>query len=415
MARINQEAAQAIQTQHYGKPLVAGLTWQPPVAKLSRAAMQRQGLQGGFGVTVRRATGTGIQVGYGPKGIGDPGAHSLAVLLAEAVRKQDWIGAFRLSDTRYALVGVRQGAIMAGRDVIGARGEVEALLRETVQLGEEAGERWEAIYAPKEFETAWPEVHLVQLLPKSALRSSAGRLESLTSELTQQQKKLLLGVGAAVLLLGIGGWAWHDLRAHHRQEELLRPPQTVEAPPPHPWKSQARPAAQLAVWKHAMAKIPLSLAGWRAEWIRFDAGSATVSYRRDGGMSVDVFQSTVATVFGDGAHLSQSGERGEVAIGVVSPAGEDEPLHSANAANVEFASHFQSLGLAPPKLAKRAVAQRLGGAADWTGYNWTLATDVPPETLFGEEFPGLRLTTMQVLFSESTPHWVLNGIFYAKN
>ena len=426
MARSEKGPAQATQTKLYGKPLVAGLVWQPPVPKISRAAMQRQGKAAEFGLAVRHMAGAATQIGYGPKEIGEPGFHSLAAVLAKAVDKPDWIGAFRLPDTRYALVGVRQGAIMAGRDIIGTRGEVEALLRDTVQLVEDAGEKWDAIYAPKEFETPWPEAPLVSLLPRSALKS-AGKLESLTGEMTRQQKNLLFGIAAGVVILGAAGWAIHAYRDRLAAQFAARSNETVQVPPPHPWKSQPRPLLQLAVWKQAMNRIPLTLAGWRADSIALDAGSATVDYRRDNGMPVAVFQAAAVAAFGQGPQVSQLGEQAQVTLPLQPAPGEEEALEPQDTALIGLTSHFQSLGLKVPSLTKgQAVLpppphsvpgspRKVWAPADWQTYNWTLTTTMPPDTLLAQPFPGLRVTTMKVLFSDSAPQWSLNGVFYAKD
>ena len=57
----------------HGKHLVSGLVWQPPVPRLGRGIMQRQGRTAGFGLAVRHAVGQAVQIGYGAKELGKPG------------------------------------------------------------------------------------------------------------------------------------------------------------------------------------------------------------------------------------------------------------------------------------------------------------------------------------------------------
>jgi hypothetical protein len=414
-------------TTLYGKRLVAGLVWQPPVARLGRGIMQRQGRAAGFGLAVRHAVGTAVQVGYGPNELGKPGHHSLAAVLAAAVGKQDWIGVFQLPDARYALVGVRQGAIMAGRDVIGTREDVEALLHETVQLAEDAGERWDAIYAPKEFETPWQEMPLPKLLPKSALKSS-GRLESLTGEMSQHQKRVLAGIAAGLVLAVAAGWAWHAYVARMERQAAALANETITVPPPHPWKSQATVPAQVSTWQRVVERVPLFIAGWRAEAATLDARTIDVTYHRDGGMAVDAFQAAATEIFGSAPELSGHGEEAKIKVGFEPAAdGQDEPLQSQDDALVAFTSHFQSMGMDVPELSKSKVAppepppsvpgapRKVFAAPDWQRFDWTFSIPALRADLLGYEMPGLRLTTMKVVFSDGAPQWELKGMLYVKD
>ncbi|WP_175885508.1 type 4b pilus protein PilO2 [Burkholderia sp. BCC0044] len=428
---MSKNESRALEDAHtvmlHGKRLVSGLVWQPPVARLGRGIMQRQGRTAGFGLAVRHTVGQTVQVGYGVKEIGKPGFHSLAAVLATVVEQQDWIGAFRLSDTRYVLVGVRQGAIMAGRDVVGARGDVEALLRDTVHLAEDAGERWDAIYAPKEFDTPWQEVSLARLLPKSALRSS-GRLESLTGEMSQHQKRVFLGVAAGLLAVAAGGWAWHAYVARMARQAAALEGGTITVPPPHPWKAMATVPVQLSTWRHVVERVPLFIAGWRAQEATLDAGTIAVTYRRSGGMPVAAFQAAATGIFGPAVELLDQGEQAKVKVGFASATGgQDDVLHSQDDAFVAFTSHFQSLGMAVPKLGKRketppeapapvaGARKQIFAQPDWQSYEWATSIPVPRPDLLGNAIPGLRLTTTKITFSDGAPQWALKGVLYVKD
>ena len=341
--------------------------------------------------------------------------------------KQDWIGAFRLSETRYVLVGVRQGAIMAGRDGIGARTDVESLLHDTVQLAEDAGEQWDAVYAPEEFGTAWPDMPLATLLPKSALKSSA-RLESLTGEMSPHQKRLFFGIAAGMVLSAAGGWAWHTHIVHMKQQAAALANETVTLPAPHPWKSMATVPVQLATWRQVIDRVPLFIAGWRAEDATLDAGKIAITYRRDGGLPVDAFQAAAMEIFGSAPELANKGEQAKVEVGFQPAAtGEDEALPSQDDALVAFTSHFQALGLDVPDLSKSKETapepprsmpggpRQVYAAPDWQSFGWAISIPVLRPDLLGHVMPGLRLTTMKVVFSDGSPQWELQGMLYVKD
>jgi hypothetical protein len=428
MAAQERAAAPAARIDLHGKVFVAGLVWQPPATKLRRAAMHRRGKATGFGLAVRHAVGQSVQVGYAPKDAAEPGVYSLAAVLAKAVSKDNWIGAFPLPDARYVLVGVRQGAIMAGHDCVGTRDQIESLLRETVQLMEDLGESWDAIYAPGEFETPWPQAALIQLLPKSAVRS-VGRLESLTGEMSRQQKTAFAVAAVAIVVVAVGAWAWKTYRhaAPARPAATAQP--IVKVPPPHPWRSQPQPATQLAIWRQALSRIPLALAGWHAEEIELDAHSATVSYRRNGGVPVHAFQQAAIAALGHGPEVAEAGTHAKIALTLPTPGGVDDVLQPKDEALIAITSYFQSLGMEvpvfsagktstppPPAPPAAGMPRRIWDAADWQTYQWSLNTEIPPSAVFSNEaIPGLRINNLKVIFSGSTPRWVLNGVFYAKD
>ncbi|MQL48570.1 type 4b pilus protein PilO2 [Photorhabdus khanii] len=420
-----------MQIKLYGKTLVAGIIWRPPVTVLARSNMRRNGIAAGFTLAVRHRVGQGIQVGYIPKEVGASGNYSLAAALAKVVDKPNWIGAFRLSDGHYALVAVHQGAIMAGRDLIGPREEIEAKLRDTVQLVEGANGVWNAIYAPKEFESLWPEMPLVQLLPKSALKKSVGQLESLTGEMSKYQIKLFGMTTGLVLLLVGGWWGWH---IYEQNTVLIIPdvPHEVEIPPPHPWLTQPRMEWQFSVWKRALARVPLSLAGWQVESILLDTDTVSVSYQRHEGMPINIFQVAAINIFRSGPVISNGGEQAQVLIPFNQqsedlPEGGDDALPSSDQALIGLMSYFQALGLPPPVLTESASVlppppptvegeTHVWANPDWQTYSWTLSSQLPPDALFsGKPLPGLRVTSARIVLSDGFPQWELSGVFYAKN
>ncbi|MCC8372898.1 hypothetical protein CKY10_15100 [Photorhabdus sp. HUG-39] len=415
-----------------GKTLVAGIIWRPPVAVLARANMRRNGIAAGFTLAVRHRVGRGVQVGYAPKEAGEPGYYSLAAVLAKVVDKSNWIGAFRLSDACYALVAVHQGAIMAGRDLIGTREEIETKLRETVQLVEDANGVWHAIYAPKEFESLWPEMPLEQLLSKSILKKSVGQLESLTGEMSKYQIKVFVMTAGLTLLLGGGWWMWHTYKQNRVVELPDLPREVVEALPPHPWLAQPQMAWQFSTWKRVLARVPLSLAGWQVESISLDTDTVSVSYQRHEGMPINIFQVAAINIFRAGPVISNGGEQAQVLIPIEQQsedqAGNDDVLQSSDQALVELISYFQALNLPPPVLTESASVlppppppraegdTQVWANPDWQTYSWTLSSQLPPDALFsGKPFPGLRVTSAKVVLADGFPQWELNGVFYAKN
>ncbi|NRN28681.1 type 4b pilus protein PilO2 [Photorhabdus heterorhabditis] len=433
MTQTETGVERAMQIKLYGKTLVAGIIWQPPVTALARSNIRRSGIAAGFTLVVRHRVGRCIQVGYIPKEAGALGCYSLAVILAKAVDKPNWIGAFCLPDGQYALVAVHQGAIMSGRDLIGTREEIEAKLCDTVQLVEGANGVWNAIYAPPEFESPWPEMSLVQLLPKSALRKSIGQIESLTGEMSKYQIKVFgMTVGTVFLLAG-GWWMWHI----YQQNTAIRVPdlsnEVVEVPPPHPWLAQPKMAWQFSAWNKALAKVPLSLAGWQVESIMLDTNTVSVSYQRHDGMPINIFQVAAINIFRAGPVISNGGEQAQVLIPFEQPQGHDQGnnddvLQPSDQALIELMSYFQALGLPSPALTEGASVlpppppllpggeTRVWSNPDWQTYDWTLTSQLSPDALFsGKPLPGLRVTSARIVLSDGFPEWKLSGVFYAKN
>ncbi|KJH67531.1 type 4b pilus protein PilO2 [Chromobacterium violaceum] len=415
----------------HGRTLVGGCTWQPPTAALDSAKVKREGLAAGFGLMLKRRAGRQVQVGYLAKSAEGLGAYSIAAALARAQKKDNWIGVFRLSDARYALVAVRDGAIMSGRDQIGTRGAIEQLLMETVQLVEQVGGQWEAVYAPKEFETPWPELPLFQALPKSELKA-ADRLKGLKGEMTRQQVHGLVAGAVATVLLGGAAWGVHLYRKQIEERMIARSGEVVKVRPPHPWLQEPSPKQMFSAWREARGGIPISLGGWRATAISFKPQSVVVAYQRDGGVPVNAFWAEASSRFPGQVALGSSGTQAEITLPVAMPPRgsleSDDALLDADSAMLEWRSYFQNKDLAIPALSKSnpelppappqipGRPRQVWDTPDWTVFQWKMTSDWAPATLLQHgSLPGLRVKDVKMVLADGMTKWEISGVFYAKN
>ncbi|VVE58381.1 hypothetical protein PAN31117_05112 [Pandoraea anapnoica] len=414
-------------TELFGKTVVAGLVWQPPDGGISRARARKEGLASGFGLMARHRVGHAIQIGYVSHESSLIGAYSLALLLANKLKHENWIGAFRLPDSRYALVGVLQGAIMAGRDVIGTRGEVESLLRSTVQLIQDAGQTLEAIFAPEEFETPWEERPLQDVLTKSDLKSGT-RLKSLSGQISRKQLTLLFGVGAMIVVAAAGNWLWKMHKERIAEALQARSNQVVLVPPPNPWEKWPTADAQFAVWQQAAARVPYSIAGWPVAMIVLQEDRLTAGYVRKSGPSVQAFRAQALATIGVRPQVDAEGGRGEYVRDLSPPAGRGkETLEPSSALLLDWISYFQSLGISAPTLkpmsaemppplppSPKGEPKRQWAPADWETYGWEMETDIDPAMVIGlAPWPGVRVISVVIDTTNGAPHWKTKGVVYA--
>ncbi|WP_274533219.1 type 4b pilus protein PilO2 [Photorhabdus temperata] len=229
----------------------------------------------------------------------------------------------------------------------------------------------------------------------------------------------------------MAGGGWH---IYEQNTVLIIPdvPHEVEIPPPHPWLTQPRMEWQFSVWKRALARVPLSLAGWQVESILLDTDTVSVSYQRHEGMPINIFQVAAINIFRSGPVISNGGEQAQVLIPFNQqsedlPEGDDDALPSSDQALIGLMSYFQALGLPPPVLTESASVlppppptvegeTHVWANPDWQTYSWTLSSQLPPDALFsGKPLLGLRVTSARIVLSDGFPQWELSGVFYAKN
>ncbi|WP_254914441.1 type 4b pilus protein PilO2 [Pseudomonas aeruginosa] len=112
-----------------GQSFVSGLFWQP--LSKPRAYMQEAreiGKREKMDIVAIRH-GSIIQAGFVSKNAGvTKGMYSLAAALAGALG-ESWLGVFALGAERYALVGVKDGAILPGCDIVGDQVEIQEKLQ----------------------------------------------------------------------------------------------------------------------------------------------------------------------------------------------------------------------------------------------------------------------------------------------
>lgn len=421
-----------------GKWLVSGLSWRPPAPRAQRALTRKRGIEEGFQFAGQHRADSLLQIGFAHASFpqGQP-AYSLAALLAHQIKDQNWIGVFRLPDTRYALIAVHQGVVMAGRDIIGYRHDVEPLFQETLQLLEETGGRWGTVYAPEEFSTRYEEAALAALLPKAKIKSFA-RLAPLSSKLTKRQLGMM-GVGV-LLCLGLGGawWGWSTYQAKLQLQLQALTAHVVDVPPPHPWATQYTGAAYAQQWRALSKNLPLSVAGWRLDQLliglddkQADGGAWAKYEREDQGAPLAEFMRAAHLVFSDAPVPDPTASRAMIALTPFDPVSrtrDEVVLGSLGQGMESLATYTQKMGLALPKFTEAVAAlppppayvpghaRRRWAPPGWRVMRWTLSASLPPEVVLAslDRIPGLRVTGVQADFGVDKMNWTLQGYLYAK-
>lgn len=400
-----------------GKTLFAGLLWQPPTPKASRSATVHNGKAGGFSMHLTRQLSSGVQVGYLRAAQSIENGYSLAEVLARTIELDNWIGVFQLEESRYALVAVHGGAIMAGRDRIGSRAEIEGEFKATLSLVESAGGNWSAIYAPSDFGLDALEASLGQLISRASFKSAA-RLKSFEIRVNFWQ----IAIGVAVIGAGVifGGFMW--LHGHSMSDNApVSSPVRIKVAPPHPWKLQASMAAQLDIWDRALVEIPMYVAGWKAGSVKLEQDNVLISYARNG-LPVKTFLASATRHMHQHVEVTKGGDEAQISKPLQAKTSEDENILSSSAIILEITSYFQGLNLPVPVFKKLAVSlppAKIGQEwkePDWQAYEWTMDSDLSPRALFyGKKFPGMRITSVVLSQEGDHQNWKISGIVYAKS
>lgn len=426
-----------------GNSFVSGLFWQP--LSRPRAFMQEAreiGKREDMDIVAIRH-GSIIQAGFVSRGAGvTKGMYSLAAALA-GILGDSWLGIFTLGEDRFALVGVKDGAILPGCDLVG---DQEAV-REKLQLysGFFTDEH-DKFYGPPQFGISNEELDLEDLLVSSRLKKQY-RLRQLTFGLTSKE----LVVVSVLLIAAIGGafgyFQWTDHQAQLLRAERIRiaeqqrlelealnakteQQQTLQALE-HPWAKTPLIDDFWSTCTSKMFELPLAFSGWRFQSAKCTSDQLASTYERTGNSTVQdfIFGATgrfpSAPAFfgeGQGAALSQPVEMG---------AGGDEALGDLETLLNQFTSHFQRLEIKPlisekPEDVKPKT--QLPGAdgqpvedktpkPNWRTFTFSFETlRSPAEVLSGLNNRGLRLTAIIVNLNSGSAQltWKVEGEIYAQ-
>lgn len=422
-----------------GRHFASGLFWQPltkPRAymKEARQIAKRENMDI---VAIRR--GTVLQAGFVAKRQGArKGMYSLAASLA-GILGNNWLGAFRIDDENYALIGVFDGAILPDCDFISSREEVFERLKQNYSLVDE----WEKLYAPKDFEYGGEEKDIHDLLVPQKL-SKEYQLQQLKFGLTAREWVLLgiVVVGSTALLWAYQNWKAEKLRKEQeaaalveaeRQRQLdelnrrAKAEQTAKALE-HPWASMPAAGDFLAGCVDRIYAIPLSINGWVFTSANCDGKLVRVLFKRQGTVTINDFRAGAQARYGIEPSFKTEGDEANIDLPLDLKYGGDDGVLAMPEALARLQSHLQRLDI-KPKLAERKAPEPpplLPGqdpktapppiVPDWTGFEFSFSAHLTPaQTFTGLDGTGLRFRELVTSIGEGgVLVWTFAGEIYGK-
>ena len=427
-----------------GQSFVSGLFWQP--LSKPRAYMQEAreiGKREKMDIVAIRH-GSIIQAGFVSKNAGvTKGMYSLAAALAGALG-ESWLGVFALGAERYALVGVKDGAILPGCDIVGDQVEIQEKLQIFTAFFNDENDKF---FSPPEFGLSSNELYLDKVLVASSLKKEY-RLKQLTFGLTSKEWGIVGVLGALALVGAVVFFQWKAAEENRIREERIRiaeeqrlelerlnekaqQEQSLQALE-HPW---AKMGAIDGFWRVCFAqvtKLPLAFDGWVFQSARCSFDKVDVTYSRTGNATVGDFIIGAAPRFpGAEPAFFEEGQAAAVHVPLDMGVGGDEGLEPLNPLLNKFSSHFQRLGLKPAINEKATEEKREVMPGEdpndpnapkkpvpfWRTFTFSYESSrAPNETLSGLAGPGLRLTEISVNlnFESAQLTWKVDGEIYAQ-
>jgi hypothetical protein len=429
-----------------GHGFVSNLFWQPlNNARSYMSEAKTFGKQNGWDIVAIRR-GTRIQAGFVDSGSRNlKGMYSLAASLASQLG-DSWLGAFRLKDGRYAVVGVHEMLICPGLDRLCSAEEAKVLLtnaNNTYPFDNES------IFAPPELEFASQERDIYQVLASKSLRKD-NKLKQLTFGMSGRQLATVGGGIAVLAALGIGYLQWEAHREAQRQAQIAAAKAVVSkrlaelnakarrqlelAALAHPWAVQPNPADFLAACAKRTDALPLSIAGWIFESAACAGGSVDATYVRQPGGTVDGMRAAALEVLRNPARFV-GGDKALVALPIDVPVGGDDAIVGQDADMSAFLTHFQQLGLQPdieerpvkidPPKAPAGQPPIPAPVASWRQFHFTFDDAMQPANHFSQAgdgasslngIPGLRIESVKTTLNaaDAILTWHIEGNIYAR-
>lgn len=394
-------------------------------------------------VAVRR--GTRVQAGFAPKkSAALKGMYSLAASLA-AQLGDSWLGAFALKDGRYVVTAVYERMICIGFDTICDAEGAKRLLANAVTLHQFDDD---AIYAPPELEFSSHSRDIYQLLTSKSVRKEH-RLRQLTFGLTRRE--LVIAASAVIILgAGIAGYLWYAekqaeeaarIAAQRRLEEQRRLAelnakarkklQVKELV--HPWASTAGALDYAATCVAAEDQFPLSIAGWPLREISCEGRTATATYARTEGLTVDQFIAEAHQLYGVEPLINGEDQNsGSVSVKLEPPVAGDEKLKVPDDIIPHFHSYFEgtvipvTVSEVPVKVEKGPDLPGQPSTAapvpTWRQYSFNYTDGLPPTYHFGRmksalaSLEGVRVDKIveTVDAAAGSVTWKVEGDIYAQ-
>lgn len=360
---------------------------------------------------------------------GNSRAVSLAMLVLPALRQhgESGIAVFEY-DEGYWFVAVVQGTLAVLSDVAGNSNTVMAAVDEFERFN--SGEGFFCI-APEGFfkDRIVETLALVDAVASSSRLQLAKRYwQSRLLPVSTHKANTRRVLAAAVCAVAWLGWHhWQEVKAQEatevqRQAFLA----SKKSNKPHqitkPWVAKPLPATYLAQCHQIWKTLPLSIAGWRllsAECGQ-DAGHHSIlmtRYKRNEDGAVGDFALRLPVFFKATPvfDIPGSASTAQFILPVAMPAPKtaSDKLIPAQDALVSLTTYIQHLQ-ASVTIQKQAVSVKTTENIPWQVYHFVVKTDIPPEHLFSQPFPGLRLTKVGFTLSQARMHYTLQGEMYAR-
>lgn len=425
--------------------LVSGLYWQvlpgsqnymQEARKIARR--ERERTHQTLDVVLLRRHVDVVQAGFVVRGgRARKGTVSLAAVAADTLGAT-FIAAFALPDGRFALTASIHDAIVPDSDGVfdaeQARHKIHELWN---SLSGSVGAAQLIVYAPSSLWADARPIELADLLP--AIKRSHRLRQRPT--LSAQNMNVWLAWGAVVLAAMLGWGVWHIYSARLAEQEaalraqalerLRQPvgPSASELSLMRPWTLQPSVQTMAQRCSDAIGQIPLTLDGWVLLNAQCSAKSASASFARTDGRTVQGFiQATQHWRSEVGVQFSTDGDLGTVDWPMTMPAGGDDALAPLKTRSAAFMSWWQARlvpfdtstttsTLAPGYVPPPNVQDPKLTTPHWRTLRWSITSTPrnPMALLTGFDLPGVRLQEVAVAFGDSGQlNWTLKGELYGE-
>jgi hypothetical protein len=401
------------------------------------------GKQRGMDIVAIRKSETLIQGGFVSKADGAyKGMYSLAAALAGQLG-DTWLGAFKLPDGQYALVGILRGGVIPGADVIGDLETISAALRSVYAY--KHGINDEDIYAPEEMDFGGKVIDIEKILTPVSMRKEYS-LKPLSFTLSKKQV-MALGTAALVLVGGVGGyWQYETIKAKRKHAEEVMAAKIKVAEMEvinakllaeqaaksvvHPWTLSASIADFVSSCGAHIYQQPLSVAGWKLASNKCDGRKITSIFKRTRTATVADFANyAISAGYKALPEFLEGGDAASVSLEIEPALAGDEALLPEEEVLINLRAHLQKIGIdatfsetkiempqVPVSLpGQETITQVLPPVPDWKQHGFSFETDLAPEVVFeGLRTTGLRLTEISNQVTNSRLSWSIKGQIYAK-
>ncbi|MCC9290091.1 type 4b pilus protein PilO2 [Pseudomonas aeruginosa] len=427
-----------------GQSIVSGLYWQPLSKPRPYMQEARQiGMREKMDILAIRHRSI-IQAGFVSKNaVVTKGMYSLAAALAAALA-ESWLGVIALGLERYALVRVKDGAILPGCDIVADQVEIQEQLQIFQPFYTDENDKF---FPPPEFGFSNNQLYLDKVLLASSHKKQY-RLKQLTFGLTSMEWVVVGVLGVLALVGAVVYFQWKPAEEMRIREERIRiadeqrhelerlnvkaqQDQSLQ-PLEHPWPKMAEVDGIWRVCFAQVTQLPLAFDGWLFQCARCSFDQVDVTYSRTGNATVgDYIIAAAPRIPAAEPAFFEEGQAAAVHVPLDMGLGADEDLEQLKPLLNRFSSQFQRLGSKPVINENATEEQRQMMPREdpndpnapkkpepfWRTFSFSYESPpAPNETLSGLARPGLRLTenSVNLNFQSAQLTWKVDGEIYAR-